>query len=143
VVIAKGRDEMAVQEITPPSSGWWATITNSYPELRNLVSYVCGVATVLGVISVKDQATVMDAVTHIGADLGDIAKYLGVIGGIAMPVLARNSATVENLIRSLYKKSPSVTVVAPPPIAAVTPAESTKEVVVVSKVSGQQLTPKG
>jgi len=127
------------QQPPVPTQALWDKIVSVAPELRNVISFTCGIAVAAGVMNSASQATIMDAVTHIGADVADIAKYLGIIGGIVMPILARNSSTVENLIRSLYKKAPAVKVVAPPPIAAVTPAESSRDVAVVSKVSGQEL----
>lgn len=124
-----------------PAPTWWDKIVASFPEIRNVISFASGIAVAAGVMNSANQATIIDAVTHIGADVADIAKYVGIIGGIAMPILARHSSTVENLIRMLYKKNPEVKVVAPPPIAAVTPATSTADTTVVSKATGQEVKP--
>lgn len=142
---------MTMPQQAPPPSGWAALIqrltllapivTNSLPEIRNIISFGSGVAVAAGVMNAANQATLLDAVTHIGTDVADIVKYLGVIGLITMPILARMSASVPNLVKALYRKEPKVQVVAPPAVAAVTPAVSSTDAAVVAKVTGQEIKP--
>ena len=128
------------QTPSPPTS-WWNIIQNLYPELRHVVTFTSGVLVTIGVMKAPDQATLLDAFTHIGADLADIGKYLGIIGAVIMPILAKNSGTVVNMIASLKRKAPEVVVVAPPVIADKSAAQSTADVAVVSKVSGEEVKP--
>ena len=125
----------------PTPTSWWNTIQNLFPELRHVITFAAGIAVTLGVMKSADQATLLDAITHIGADLADIGKYVGIAAAILMPIWAKNSGTVVNMIKSLHRKAPEVQVIAPPKIADVTPAQSTTDVVVVNKVSGQELKP--
>lgn len=113
------------------------------PAGRNVISYGSGVLTAVGVMSLKDQQTLLEAITHIGDDISDIIKYLGIIGGITMPIWAHLSSSVIAMLTSLRKKAPDIKVVASPEIASKTPDNvlSNTQVAVVDKVSGQSMSP--
>lgn len=121
-----------------PIAGY--SLSDFLPAARNIISQVSAVLVTIGVMKTADQASLIDAVTHISTDIVDIAKYVGIIGMITMPVWAHLSSSIIPLIKMLHRKAPAVQIVAPPKIAAVTPASSSAEVTVVSKVSGQEVT---
>jgi hypothetical protein len=110
-------------------------ITRLLPTLRHVITFASGFAVAVGALSTVDQATVLDALNHIGNDVKDILYYGGIITGTLMPIWAQLSARLLPMIRAIARRDPQIKIIASPAIAADTPANvlSSADVKVVAK----------